>query len=112
MQSPGFQSPREAARAFTPVIAEFVDTTLYPRFWSDPALSPRDRSLVTLAALIAGGHLDEVPAHLRRAVANGLTREQIAAAITHLAFYVGFPAAISASAVAHASLGESGESQS
>ncbi|RQR97813.1 carboxymuconolactone decarboxylase family protein [Burkholderia sp. Bp8991] len=100
-----FDSPREAARAFTPKLSAFVDDTLYPRIWSDPALSSRDRSLVTVAALIAGGHLDELPAHLRRALANGVTREELAATITHLAFYAGFPAAISASAAAQATLG-------
>jgi 4-carboxymuconolactone decarboxylase len=106
MSHADFSSPREAARAFTPDLAAFVDATLYPQIWSDPALSPRDRSLVTVAALIAGGHLDELPAHLRRAVSNGVTREGLAAAITHLAFYAGFPAAISASAVAQATLAE------
>ena len=104
MSHADFSSPREAARAFTPKLAAFVDTTLYPQIWSDPALSLRDRSLVTVAALIAGGHLDELPAHLRRAVSNGVTREELAAAITHLAFYAGLPAAISASAVAQATL--------
>lgn len=49
-----FDSPREAARAFTPTLSAFVDDTLYPRIWSDPSLAPRDRSLVTVAALIAG----------------------------------------------------------
>ncbi|MBJ9589086.1 MULTISPECIES: carboxymuconolactone decarboxylase family protein [Burkholderia] len=105
MSHADFGSPREAARAFTPTLSAFVDDTLYPRIWSDPALSPRDRSLVTVAALIAGGHLDELPAHLRRALTNGVTREELAAAITHLAFYAGFPAAISASAAAQATLG-------
>lgn len=104
MSHADFSSPREAARAFTPKLAEFVDSTLYPQIWNDPALSPRDRSLVTIGALIAGGHLDELPAHLRRAVSNGLTNEELSAAITHLAFYAGFPAAISASAVAQTTL--------
>ncbi|AWV05510.1 carboxymuconolactone decarboxylase family protein (plasmid) [Burkholderia sp. JP2-270] len=107
MSHADFSSPREAARAFTPTLSAFVDDTLYPRIWSDPALSPRDRSLVTVAALIAGGHLDELPAHLRRAVTNGVTPEELSAAITHLAFYAGFPAAISASAVAQSTLGAS-----
>jgi 4-carboxymuconolactone decarboxylase len=106
MSQANFSSPREAARVFTPKLAEFVDTMLYPEVWSDPALSPRDRSLVTVAALTAGGHLDELPAHLRRAVDNGVTHDELAAVITHLAFYVGFPAAISASAVAQATLNE------
>lgn len=104
MSEINFTSPREAARAFTPDLSEFVDTTLYPRFWADPALSPRDRSLITIAVLIAGGHADELPAHLRRAVANGVSREEIATAITHLAFYAGFPAAITASAIANTTL--------
>ena len=102
-----FNQPREAARAFTPALSAFVDNTLYPVIWSDPALAPRDRSLITVAALIAGGHTDELPAHLRRARGNGVTCEELAAAITHLAFYVGFPAAITASAIAQATLAAS-----
>ncbi|WP_321788106.1 MULTISPECIES: carboxymuconolactone decarboxylase family protein [Paraburkholderia] len=101
-----FDSPREAARAFTPKLAALVDDVLFPQVWADAALSPRDRSLVTVAALIVGGHHDELPAHLRRAVDNGVTRGELAAAITHLAFYAGFPAAISASAAAQATLGD------
>lgn len=104
MSSINFNSPREAARAFTPELSQFVDSTLYPQVWADPALSPRDRSLITVTALITGGHADELPAHLRRAVANGVTHREIAAAITHLAFYVGFPGAITASAIANATL--------
>jgi 4-carboxymuconolactone decarboxylase len=111
MSHANFSSPREAARAFTPKLAAFVDVTLYPQIWSDPALAPRERSLITVAALIAGGHLDELPSHLRRALANGVTRDELAAAITHLAFYAGFPAAISASAVAQATFNETKEAQ-
>ncbi|WP_460043150.1 carboxymuconolactone decarboxylase family protein [Pseudomonas sp. S2_H01] len=107
MSNINFSSPREAARAFTPTLSQFVDTTLYPVIWSDPALSQRDRSLITVAALIAGGHVEELPAHLRRAVTNGVTREELSAAITHLAFYAGFPAAITASAIANATLNAS-----
>jgi 4-carboxymuconolactone decarboxylase len=107
MSNINFSSPREAARAFTPKLAQFVDATLYPQIWSDPAMSPRDRSLITVAALIAGSHSEELPAHLRRAVSNGVTQEELSAAITHLAFYAGFPAAITASAIANATLNES-----
>ncbi|MBN3766578.1 carboxymuconolactone decarboxylase family protein [Burkholderia sp. Ac-20365] len=106
MSHTDFSSPREAARAFTPKLAAFVDSTLYPQIWNDPALALRDRSLITVAALIAGGHLDELPAHLRRAVSNGVTHDELSAAITHLAFYAGFPAAISASAVAQSTLAD------
>jgi 4-carboxymuconolactone decarboxylase len=97
-----FSSPRAAARHFTPKLADFVEEPLYSAVWSDPDLSPRDRSLVTIACLIALNHADELPAHLRRGIANGLTKTGLAAAITHLAFYAGFPAAITASAHASA----------
>lgn len=107
MSTINFNSPREAARAFTPKLSQFIDTTLYPQVWGDPALSPRDRSLITVAALIAGGHSEELPAHLRRALDNGVLQSEISAAITHLAFYVGFPGAITASAIANATFTES-----
>lgn len=106
MSTIDFSSPREAARAFTPKLAQVVDSTLYPQIWSDPALAPRERSLITVAALIAGGHCEELPAHLRRAVSNGVSHEELSAAITHLAFYVGFPGAITASAIANATLAD------
>ena len=105
MSGPSFASPREAARAFTPQLAEFVETPLFDTVWADPALSKRDRSLVTVAVLVALGRQNELGAHLRRAVDNGLTKAEISAAITHLAFYAGFPAAIDASAIAAKTLG-------
>lgn len=106
MPSIDFQSPRAAARRFTPKLAELVEQPLYAQVWSDPDLAPRDRSLITIACLVALNHLDELPAHLRRALEHGVTRRELSAAITHLAFYAGFPAAISASANAHATLGD------
>src|SRR5277367_948463 len=93
-------SPREMARGFTPRLAELVENPLYSDVWSDPALSPRERSIATVAALVALYRPDELPAHLRRALDNGVTRPELSALITHLAFYAGFPAAISASAIA------------
>ena len=61
-----------------------------------PHLAPRDRSLVTVSALIASGQVAQVPYHLNRAMDNGLTRAQAAEAVTHLAFYAGWPNAFSA----------------
>lgn len=104
MAEPDFSSPREAARAFTPKLAKFVESPLFDQVWADPDLAPRDRSIATVAALIATGAFEELPAHLRRAEANGLRREELAALITHLAFYVGFPSAITASAIADQTL--------
>ncbi|MHC1479351.1 carboxymuconolactone decarboxylase family protein [Frateuria aurantia] len=109
MSTIDFSSPRAAARAFTPKLADYVEAPLFSQVWQDPALAPRDRSIATVTALIAGGHVDELPAHLRRAIENGVTATELSGLITHLAFYVGFPAAITASAVAHASLGELAE---
>ncbi len=68
--------------------------------WADPALSPRDRSIATVAALIALYRPEELSFHLRVARDNGVTRDELAALITHIAFRSGFPASISASAIA------------
>jgi 4-carboxymuconolactone decarboxylase len=100
-----FTNPREAARRFTPKLSALVDSPLYSEVWEDADLSKRDRSLITVAALVALGHSDELPAHLRRAIANGVTKTELAALITHLAFYAGFPAAITASVIANDTLG-------
>ncbi|HLG80549.1 MAG TPA: carboxymuconolactone decarboxylase family protein [Bradyrhizobium sp.] len=106
MAEPDFSSPREAARAFTPKLSKFVESPLFDQVWADANLAPRDRSIATIAALIATGAFEELPAHLRRAGENGVTREELSALITHLAFYVGFPQAITASAVAQRTVGE------
>jgi 4-carboxymuconolactone decarboxylase len=105
MSVSGHESPREAARAFTPQLTAFVETPLFDTVWADPALSGRDRSLITVAALVAMGRGNELGAHLRRALDNGLSKAELSAAITHLAFYAGFPAAIDASAIAAQTLG-------
>jgi 4-carboxymuconolactone decarboxylase len=89
-------SPREAARAFTPELTDLINGPLY----SDARLSARDRSIATLAALTVLYRPEELPAHLRRARDNGLTIDEISALITHCAFYGGFPAAVSVSMIA------------
>ena len=101
-------SPREMAHAFTPQLTALVDNPLFSDVWADPALSPRDRSIATVAALVALYRPEQLPAHLRRACHNGVTRDELAALITHVAFYAGFPAAISASAIAARTLTEAG----
>jgi 4-carboxymuconolactone decarboxylase len=77
-----FTNPREAARVFTPKLSALVDSPLYSEVWEDADLSKRDCSLITVATLVALGHTDELPAHLNRAIANGVTRTELAAAIT------------------------------
>jgi 4-carboxymuconolactone decarboxylase len=107
MEPPDFTSPREAARPFTPKLSALSESPLYDEVWEDSDLSKRDRSLITVAALVCLGRMDEFPAHLNHAIGNGVTESELAAAITHLAFYAGFPAAISASAVANRTLRQS-----
>jgi 4-carboxymuconolactone decarboxylase len=92
--------PWEAAQQFTPELLELVGDPLYSSVWADERLSPRDRSIATLAALTVLYRPDELPAHLRLGIDNGLTVEEVSAFITHVSFYGGFPAAISASRIA------------
>jgi 4-carboxymuconolactone decarboxylase len=93
-------SPQEKAPGFTPRLTELIGNPLYSEVWADPALSPRDRSIATVAALIALHRPEELSFHLLVARDNGVTRDELAALITHIAFYGGFPAAISVSAIA------------
>jgi 4-carboxymuconolactone decarboxylase len=73
---------------------------LFDDVWARPRLAPRDRSLVTVSALIAVNRPDQLRSHLARARQNGLTEEELVEAITHLAFYAGWPSAMSAAGVA------------
>ncbi len=79
-----------------PKLAELTDDVLFGDVWERPGLSKRDRSLVTVAALVALYRTNELPGHLRRALDNGVTRDELVELITHLAFYAGWPTAMSA----------------
>ncbi|MEY9931229.1 4-carboxymuconolactone decarboxylase [Catenulispora sp. GP43] len=79
-----------------PKLVELTDQVLFGDVWERPELSPRDRSLITVAALVALYRLEQLPAHLRRALDNGLSPAELGEAITHLAFYAGWPSAMSA----------------
>ena len=83
-----------------PKLASLTDDVLFGDVWSRDALSPRDRSLITVAALIAGGNTEQLSGHLALARENGLTDSEIAEILTHLAFYAGWPRAMSAASVA------------
>jgi 4-carboxymuconolactone decarboxylase len=83
-----------------PGIVQYTTDVLFRDLWLRPDLAPRDRSLVTVSALIASGQVAQLTAHLNRAMDNGLTQGQAAEVITHLAFYVGWPNAFSALPVA------------
>ena len=83
-------------QAIAPALADYTDNVLFGDVWLRPDLSPRDRSLVTVSALIATGKTPQLAGHLNRALNNGLQPSEIAGVVTHLAFYTGWPNAVSA----------------
>ena len=87
---------RNALGDFAPKLVDQTDDVLFGDVWERPQLSKRDRSLVTCAALIALGKTEQMDFHIPRALENGVTQEELVEMITHLAFYVGWPNAMSA----------------
>jgi 4-carboxymuconolactone decarboxylase len=85
---------------FAPALLHFTDDVLFGEAWKRPQLSPKERSLVTIAALTTGGNTEQLVFHLGLAKQNGATEDELIEAITHLAFYAGWPKAMSAMAVA------------
>ncbi len=85
---------------FAPKLAELTDDVLFGDVWERAELSKRDRSLITVAALIANGNTEQLTGHLKRAKENGLSETELAEVIIHLAFYAGWPRAMSAIKVA------------
>ena len=85
---------------FAPKLVSLTDEVLFGDVWERTELSKRDRSLVTVAALIAGGNTEQLTNHLARAKDNGLTESELKEVIIHLAFYAGWPRAMSAITVA------------
>jgi 4-carboxymuconolactone decarboxylase len=82
-----------------PKLAELSSDVLFGDVWERPGLSKRDRSLITVAALVTACRPQQMPFHMNRAVENGVTREELAELVTHLAFYAGWPSAITAAEV-------------
>ncbi len=91
---------RKAFGDIAPALGELTDKVLFGEVWERPGLSKRDRSLVTVSALVAGYRTNELPFHLGRAIENGVTKDELIELITHLAFYCGWPAASTAVAIA------------
>ena len=85
---------------FSPKLVELTDNVLFGDVWERPELSKRDRSLVTVAALIALNRPDQLRFHLGKAVENGVKEQELIEVITHLAFYAGWPSAMTAIMVA------------
>lgn len=99
-ESAGERPSQKAIGNFAPKLAELTDDVLYGDVWERPQLSKRDRSLVTVSALIALNRPDQLRSHFVKARENGVTQEELIETITHLAFYAGWPNAVSAIAVA------------
>jgi 4-carboxymuconolactone decarboxylase len=96
-------APRQGEKLFgdiAPKFGQLTDDVLFGDVWARSQLSPRDRSLVTISALIALNRPDQLRPHLQRARDNGVTQDEIIETITHLAFYAGWPNAVTAIGVA------------
>lgn len=93
-------TPRSPYGDIAPALGAYTDEVLFGDLWKRTGLSPRDRSLITVAALVALYRTNELPFHLKFALQNGLSREELVEAITHLAFYAGWPTANTAVGIA------------
>ncbi len=94
------EKPRNPFADIAPALGEYTDKVLFGDVWNRPGLSPRDRSLVTVASLVSLYRTNELPFHLKKALENAVTRDELIEVITHLAFYAGWPTASSAIAIA------------
>src|SRR3954453_15554242 len=102
-QEPAGREPSAAETMLgdlAPGLVHFTDDVLFGEVWERPQLSPKERSLITVAALTAGGNAEQLTFHLQYPRDNGAPEEELIEAITHLAFYAGWPKAFSAMAVA------------
>jgi 4-carboxymuconolactone decarboxylase len=97
---PKTHSWEEDAGGFRPKLAQLTDEVLFDDVWERKELSKRDRSLITVAALVALNRPDQLRYHLGHAVENGVTQEELKEAITHLAFYSGWPCAMTGMTIA------------
>ncbi len=100
MPKPPSTASRDRVRAVAPKLVEYTEKIVYGEVWERPGLSKRDRSLVTVAALVALYRGDQLRGHLQRALANGVTKDELTELIMHLAFYSGWPTAMSAASLA------------
>jgi 4-carboxymuconolactone decarboxylase len=106
--SPEPTNARNSFGDIAPHLAEITDKVLFGDIWKNPVLSPRDRSLVTITSLIALYRINELPFHLKKALENGITKAEIVETITQLAFYAGWPPAMTALPIARQVFEEAG----
>ena len=107
MSKPPASNPaRDAVRSFVTKLIDLTEKVVYGDVWERPGLSKRDRSLITCAALVAMNRTEQQTGHFARAINNGVTNDELIELITHLAFYSGWPTAMSAANVARKVLEE------
>jgi 4-carboxymuconolactone decarboxylase len=102
---------RERIGDVAPKLADLTEQVLFGDIWERPGLSKRDRSVITVTALVAMNRTEQLPFHLRRALENGVTKDELVELITHLAFYSGWPTAMSAMRLAKEAFQCSGDSK-
>src|SRR5438093_2169872 len=102
------EKPRNPFADIAPALGEYTDKVLFGDVWKRPGLSPRDRSLITVATLVALYRTNELPFYLKRALDNGVSRDELIELITHLAFYSGWPTANTAMRIARRVFEENG----
>jgi 4-carboxymuconolactone decarboxylase len=90
---------RDKVRNTVPKLIDLTEKVLFGDVWERPGLSKRDRSLITCAALVALNRTEQLKGHSQRALDNGVTKEELSELVTHLAFYGGWPVAMSAALV-------------
>ena len=91
---------RDRLRDTAPALVEYTEKVLFGQVWERKGLSKRDRSLITCATLVALNRTEQLKGHLNRALVNGVTKDELIEMITHLAFYAGWPVAMSAASIA------------
>jgi 4-carboxymuconolactone decarboxylase len=99
--SPSVAAAREKARKVAPKLIDLTEKVVFGDVWERPGLSKRDRSLITVATLMATYRPEQLRVHIARALENGVTKEELGELITHLAFYSGWPTAMTAATIAH-----------
>ena len=109
MSTASTHAPAPASvESVSPALAHYTRTALFDGVWKRPGLSPRDRSLVTVASLVSQYRSNELPFHLKKALENGVSRDELIELVTHLAFYSGWPTASTALAIARRVFEEAG----
>jgi 4-carboxymuconolactone decarboxylase len=93
MENSSNQKATDDLKAIAPEFAKLTQDFLFGDIWQRPGLSQRDKSLITVTCLVSLNRIEQVDFHLKKALENGLTKEELVAAITHIAFYAGWPSA-------------------